>query len=112
MTLRHNPTSSCSRWAPASGRASDRSTRSRTGGWWSGPARFSTWSSTASPDAVDYQLRHALPENAYWRLQTELVGASDDLDNASADNLTALRSLGEELIAERSADLDAVIARL
>jgi uncharacterized protein len=63
-------------------------------------------------DAVDYQLRHALPENAYWRLQTELVGASDDLDNASADNLTALRSLGEELIAERSADLDAVIAEL
>ncbi|HEX2414693.1 MAG TPA: CBASS cGAMP-activated phospholipase [Thermoleophilaceae bacterium] len=63
-------------------------------------------------DAVDYQLRHALPENAYWRLQIELVGASDDLDNASADNLTALRSLGEELIAERSADLDAVIAEL
>jgi hypothetical protein len=63
-------------------------------------------------DAVDYQLRHALPDNAYWRLQTELVGASDDLDDASADNLTALRSLGEELIAERSADLDAVIAKL
>jgi uncharacterized protein len=63
-------------------------------------------------DAVDYQLRHALPEDGYWRLQTELVGASDDLDDASADNLAALRSLGEELIAERSADLDAVIARL
>jgi hypothetical protein len=63
-------------------------------------------------DAVDYQLRHALPDNAYWRLQTELVGASDDLDDASADNLAALRSLGEELIAERSADLDAVIAKL
>jgi patatin-like phospholipase/acyl hydrolase len=63
-------------------------------------------------DAVDYQLRHALPEDAYWRLQTELVGASDDLDDASPDNLTALRSLGEALIAERSADLDAVIAKL
>jgi patatin-like phospholipase/acyl hydrolase len=63
-------------------------------------------------DAVDYQLRHALPEDAYVRLQTELVSASDDLDDASSDNLTALRSLGEALIAERSADLDAVIAKL
>ena len=63
-------------------------------------------------DAVDYQLRHALPEGRYWRLQTELEGASDALDDASADNLTALRSLGEELIADRSDDLDAVIARL
>ncbi len=63
-------------------------------------------------DAVDYQLRHAMPEGSYWRFQTELVGASDDLDDASDENLTALRSLAEELIADRSADLDAVIAKL
>lgn len=63
-------------------------------------------------DAVDYQLRHALGERRYWRFQVELDTANDDLDDAGADNLTALRSLAEELISERGADLDAVIARL
>lgn len=63
-------------------------------------------------DAVDYQLRHALPEGRYWRFQTELVNASDDLDNASADNLAALRRLAEELIRDRSTELDTVIGLL
>jgi uncharacterized protein len=60
-------------------------------------------------DAVDFQLR-SLIDGAYTRLQTELVEASDDLDDASAENLAALRREAERLIA--SSDIDAVCARL
>ena len=44
------------------------------------------------------------------RLQTELTEASDDLDDASEENLAALRREAERLIA--SADIDGVCARL
>jgi uncharacterized protein len=63
-------------------------------------------------DAVDYQLRHVLGGERYWRLQVELTRASDDLDDASPENLAELRRHAEELIAERSGDLDAVVAAL
>jgi uncharacterized protein len=63
-------------------------------------------------DAVDYQLDHVLGGERYWRLQTELTLASDDLDDASEDNLAKLRGHAEDLIREQSATLDAVIARL
>jgi patatin-like phospholipase/acyl hydrolase len=62
--------------------------------------------------AVDYQLRHALGEGRYWRFQVELTRANDALDDATDENLRALRAQAEELIAARSADLDAVIALL
>jgi len=65
-----------------------------------------------SSDAVDYQLRHALAAGRYWRFQTELTRASDDLDDASEDNLRLLREQGEELIVARSAELDAVVTAL
>jgi uncharacterized protein len=63
-------------------------------------------------DAVDYQVRHVLGDERYWRLQVELTRASDDLDDASKENIAALRGHAEELIAERSADLDAIVAAL
>jgi uncharacterized protein len=63
-------------------------------------------------DAVDYQLRHALDPNRYWRLQVELTRANDDLDDASEENLAALRGHADELIAARSADIDGAIAAL
>jgi len=63
-------------------------------------------------DAVDYQLQHALDTGHYWRLQVELDQASDDLDDASADNLRDLRAQAERLIAERTADIDSAIAAL
>jgi uncharacterized protein len=63
-------------------------------------------------DAVDYQLRHALGEERYWRFQVELTRASDDLDDASEENLRLLRGHAEELIASRSEDLDEVVAAL
>ena len=58
-----------------------------------------------SSDAVDYQLRHALGDGRYHRLQVELRGASDDLDNASEENLRALRERAEELIAASADEL-------
>jgi patatin-like phospholipase/acyl hydrolase len=63
-------------------------------------------------DAVDYQLDHVLGGERYWRLQTELTLASDDLDDASEDNLAKLRGHADELIREQSAVLDAALARL
>ena len=63
-------------------------------------------------DAVDYQLRHVLDESRYWRLQVELSRASDDLDDASERNLRELRGHAQQLIAARSADIDAAIAAL
>jgi patatin-like phospholipase/acyl hydrolase len=63
-------------------------------------------------DAVHFQLEHVLGADRYWRLQTELTLASDDLDDASEDNLARLRGHAEDLLRERSADLDAALARL
>jgi hypothetical protein len=38
--------------------------------------------------------------------------ASDDLDDASPENIAALRREGETLVRERSADIDALCAAL
>jgi predicted acylesterase/phospholipase RssA len=64
-----------------------------------------------SADAVDTQLQ-ALAGDAYIRLQTRLVQASDDLDDASAANLAALRREAENLIAARTDDIDRACALL
>jgi uncharacterized protein len=63
-------------------------------------------------DTTDFELDQLLPERAYVRLQTELTRASDDFDNATAANLAALRQEADALIAERSADIDALCATL
>jgi patatin-like phospholipase/acyl hydrolase len=63
-------------------------------------------------DAVDYQLQHALDEGHYWRLQVELDRAADDLDDAGEENLRLLREQAEQLISDRSGDIDAAIAAL
>jgi uncharacterized protein len=63
-------------------------------------------------DSVDFQLRHVLGDDRYWRLQTELTLASDDLDDASEDNLAKLRGHAEDLIQASSATIEAAIARL
>jgi patatin-like phospholipase/acyl hydrolase len=63
-------------------------------------------------DAVDYQLRHALEDGSYWRLQVELTEASDDLDDASDENLRELRKQAAELIVASSGQIDAAIAAL
>jgi patatin-like phospholipase/acyl hydrolase len=63
-------------------------------------------------DAVNYQLERVLTGERYWRIQTELTLASDELDDASDENLARLRRQAEELVRARSADLDAVLAKL
>jgi uncharacterized protein len=63
-------------------------------------------------DVVDYQLEHALADGRYWRLQTELDLASDDLDDASEGNLRLLRRHGEDLIDRESEVLDEIVAAL
>jgi patatin-like phospholipase/acyl hydrolase len=62
-----------------------------------------------SADAVDSVLERLVDDN-YIRLQTQLDGASDDLDDASPENLAALRREAEQLIARRSADIDRICA--
>jgi len=62
-------------------------------------------------DAVDLQLRALLPED-YVRLQTQLEKASDDLDDASADNLERLQAEAQALIARETETIDEVCARL
>jgi uncharacterized protein len=64
-----------------------------------------------SADAVDLQLS-ALLGDAYVRLQTPLDEASDDLDDASAANLAALRREADRLIAARDDEIDRVCERL
>src|SRR4051812_24451077 len=64
-----------------------------------------------SADAVDAQLTRLI-EGRYVRLQTQLDEASDDLDDASPDNLAALRREAEQLIAERSDDIDRLCAAI
>jgi uncharacterized protein len=63
-------------------------------------------------DVVDYQLTQLLGEQRFFRFQTELTSASDDLDDATEPNLRALRLTGERLISERERDLNQAIAAL
>jgi uncharacterized protein len=63
-------------------------------------------------DTVDYQLKHMLGEERYWRLQVELTVASDDLDDATEENLAKLRGHAEDMIRDCSAEIDAALARL
>jgi patatin-like phospholipase/acyl hydrolase len=58
-------------------------------------------------DTVDYQLAQILGGN-YYRLQTTLDKANDDMDDASADNLENLKLEGAELIQAESAKLDEI----
>jgi uncharacterized protein len=62
-------------------------------------------------DAVDMQLRALLPGD-YVRLQTQLENASDDLDDASSENLERLQEEAEALIARETETIDDVCARL
>ncbi len=64
-------------------------------------------------DTVDYQLDQLLGDGRYWRLQVALDGgASDDLDDASAENLRLLKLKGEEMVAASRRELDEVLAAI
>lgn len=66
---------------------------------------------SSAAETVDFQLTHLLGDR-YVRLQERLETASDDLDDASPENLRALRAEGERLITEQAATIDALCARL
>jgi uncharacterized protein len=55
-------------------------------------------------DTVDYQLTQVLGKERYERVQTRLTEASDDLDDATEENLRLLRLQGERLVAETDFD--------
>ena len=52
-------------------------------------------------DTVDYQLTQVLDEDLYFRFQPKLDLAKDDMDDASAPNLRALKLQATRLLAER-----------
>ena len=60
-------------------------------------------------DTTDFEL---LPEHSYVRFQTDLLHASDNLDDATEANLAALRGEADRLIAERTDDIDTLCAAL
>ena len=62
-------------------------------------------------DTIDFELSKLAGER-YVRLQAELRYANDALDDASEANLRRLRGEAERLIAERSAEIEALCERL
>jgi uncharacterized protein len=68
-------------------------------------------------DTVDCQLRELLPTveddaRRYYRLQTVLDIGKDDMDDASATNIQALKTKAQEIIDENDADLDVLCSQL
>jgi predicted acylesterase/phospholipase RssA len=62
-------------------------------------------------DAVEFELEQLLGER-YIRFQADLTKASEALDDASPGNLRRLREQGDELVAQKSAEIDALCAML
>ena len=65
----------------------------------------------AQSDSVDFQAGQVL-EDRYWRIQTELTRASDDLDDASPENLRALQEEADALVEREAATLATVAEAL
>ena len=63
-------------------------------------------------DTTDYELEQLLGPERHARLQIELIGASDDLDDASPQNIANLETKARELIAANDAQIDQVCAAL
>jgi uncharacterized protein len=66
---------------------------------------------------VDYQLRQLMPSASasgrrYYRFQTTLDGHDHSMDNASPENITALKALACDLIERESPNLDALCDEL
>ena len=58
-------------------------------------------------DAADHQMRLFLGDT-YQRLQLTLVGANDDMDDASAENIAALESLANQLIEDKAEQISTI----
>lgn len=71
----------------------------------------------AMSSTVDYQIRRLLPrcrdgEQHYYRFQTSLDGASDDLDNITPHNIQRLKELANDIIDQNDAGLDRLVEML
>jgi patatin-like phospholipase/acyl hydrolase len=76
---------------------------------WGRPALDMVFDGVA--DTIEFEAGRVMGDR-YIRLQTELELASDDLDDASQDNLADLRTEAERLIAASAAELDRACAIL
>lgn len=63
-------------------------------------------------DATDHHLAQLLGRERYFRLQTRLDAASDDLDDAGEENLQRLKAEAQELLREGADRLDELVERL
>jgi patatin-like phospholipase/acyl hydrolase len=67
-------------------------------------------------DTVDYQLRELLlsegDDRRYYRFQTVLDTGKDDLDDASATNIQALKMKANQIISKNDATLEALCSQL
>ena len=67
-------------------------------------------------DTVNYQLKGLLPESgserAYYRFQPRLTKGKDDMDDASATNLSALENVARKFIKEHTDELNTLCHRL
>lgn len=68
-------------------------------------------------DTVDHQMKILCRDSdegdpRYYPYQTELNIGSDDIDNATATNIAALKQKAEELIEEQDASLDQLCREL
>jgi hypothetical protein len=66
---------------------------------------------------VDYQLRQLLPDHAgncprYYRFQATLDGHNHRMDNASPENITALKALAYNLVERESENLETLCGQL
>jgi uncharacterized protein len=63
-------------------------------------------------DTVDYELDQLSPLVSHLRLQSSLTGANEALDDASDANMKALAACGARTLAQRKAEIDALVAEL
>jgi patatin-like phospholipase/acyl hydrolase len=68
-------------------------------------------------DTVDYQLQELLSaeegdDRRYYRFQTVLDKGMDDMDDASATNIAALKAKAQEIIEENEGTLESLCAKL
>jgi patatin-like phospholipase/acyl hydrolase len=68
-------------------------------------------------DTIDYQLREILSTEegeapSYYRFQTALDIGKDDMDDASATNIQALKTKAEDIIDGKDADIKTLCAQL
>lgn len=63
-------------------------------------------------DAANSQLQQLMPEDKYFRIQPKLLGIDERMDNASPENITALKVLTDNVIHENDKLIDRICSLL